>query len=139
MSFPDQAARVFHGRGQNFSGYEKLNIEWYPPYLFVQNFSEALAPAIEVELNTLFKSCTQIECIIVQNRTRPELSSYILCERTTSEQSHNKQAARELPITLWTNVSAELRCQVTLGKNQNTGVFLDMRAGWDWVKQHSDD
>jgi len=127
--FPEQAARVFHGRGQNFAGYEKLNIEWYPPYLFVQNFSEALDQAIEVELKALFQTQLQIDCIVIQNRTRPELSSYILCERT----------ANELPITLWTNLSAELSCQVTLGKNQNTGVFLDMRAGWDWVKRHADD
>lgn len=127
--FPEQAARVFHGRGQKFSGYEKLNIEWYPPYLFVQNFSEALDQTIEVELNALFETHLQIGGIVIQNRTRPELSTYILCERTASE----------LPITLWANLSTALSCQVTLGKNQNTGVFLDMRAGWDWVKRHAKD
>ena len=137
--FPEQAARVFHGRGQKFSGYEKLNIEWYPPYLFVQNFSEALDPAIEVELNVLFATQLQIGCIVIQNRTRPELSSYILCERVIVNQSTDKKAPSELPVTLWANLSAELSCQVTLGKNQNTGVFLDMRAGWDWVRQHAND
>ena len=104
--------------------------------MFVQNFSEALAPAAEVELTTLFESQLQIDSIVVQNRTRPEISSYILCERTTNSQELNPI---KLPITLWTNLSTELRCQVTLGKNQNTGVFLDMRAGWDWVKHHSED
>jgi 23S rRNA (cytosine1962-C5)-methyltransferase len=127
--FPEQAARVFHGRGQNFLGYEKLNIEWYPPYLFVQNFSETLDQAIEVELNALFATQLQIDCIVIQNRTRPELSSYILCQRTASK----------LPVTLWTNLSADLNCQITLGHNPNTGVFLAMRAGWDWVKQNAND
>jgi len=128
INFPKQAARVFHGRGQNFSGYEKLNIEWYPPYLFVQNFSESLDQEIETQLKRLFKTQIQIKSILVQNRTRPELSSYTLCERESVE----------LPIIFWANLNPELRCQVTLGKNQNTGVFLDMRAGWEWVKNHAE-
>ena len=134
--FPEQAARVFHGRGQSFSGYEKLNIEWYPPYLFVQNFSEALDQAIEIELRALFETQIQIDAILIQNRTRPELSSYLLCERN---QDLNIKTPSELPFTLWANLAADLSCQVTLGKNQNTGVFLDMRAGWDWVKHHAND
>jgi len=137
--FPEQAARVFHGRGQSFSGYEKLNIEWYPPYLFVQNFSEALDQAIETELTTLFEAQLQVGCILIQNRTRPELSSYILCERAFVDRSNHKQTPNELPITLWANISTQLSCQITLGKNQNTGVFLDMRAGWEWVKRHAED
>ena len=141
---PKQAIRVFHGRGQSFSGYEKLNIEWYPPYLFVQNFSETLDPLIEIELKALFDAQLQIECILIQNRTRPELSSYILCQRNLCErisvdQNTDKQTPYEFPITLWSNLSTELSCQVSLGKNQNTGVFLDMRAGWEWVKRHAED
>lgn len=138
-NFPEQAARVFHGRGQSFTGYEKVNIEWYPPYLFVQNFAEALDENIEQELSELFASQQQIECILIQNRTRPELSSYILCERAPVNHNTQQQTPRELPITLWSNLSPELRCQVTLGKNQNTGVFLDMRAGWEWVRQNAND
>jgi 23S rRNA (cytosine1962-C5)-methyltransferase len=137
--FPKQAARVFHGRGQNFSGYEKLNIEWYPPFIFVQNFGETLDQTIEKELIALFDSQQQIECILIQNRTRPELSSYILCERVSEVKSTEESLTSSLPVTFWTNLSTNLRCQVTLGKNQNTGVFLDMRAGWEWVKQHASD
>ena len=137
--FPHQAARVFHGRGQSFPGYEHLNVEWYPPYLFVQNFSDALDISIEKALIQLFEALHQIECILIQNRTRPELSSYVLCERSPTSQQINKQPPTALPLTFWTNLSPELSCQVTLGKNQNTGVFLDMRAGWDWVKHHARD
>jgi len=133
--FPKQSARVFHGRGQNFTGFEGLNIEWYPPCLFVQNFAEVLDPAIETQLKGLFEDNHQIKCILIQNRTRPELSSYVLCERNESKESPTV----ELPLVFWTNLNSEIKCQVSLGKNQNTGVFLDMRAGWDWVKNHAKD
>ena len=79
--FPKQSARVFHGRGQNFTGFEGLNVEWYPPYLFVQNFAETLNPTFETQLKDIFETQRQIKSILIQNRTRPELSSYVLCER----------------------------------------------------------
>lgn len=128
---PEQASRIFHGRGHYFPGYENINIEWYPPYLFVQNFGETLEPEIEKELEQLFSVQTKVECIVIQNRTRPELSSYILCDRSTKKNT--------LPLVFWSKLSPELSCQVTLGKNQNTGVFLDMRAGWSWIQEHAND
>jgi 23S rRNA (cytosine1962-C5)-methyltransferase len=137
--FSKQAARASDGRGQSFSGYEKLNIEWYPPYLFVQNFSDPLDQAIEIELKALFDTQLQIEYILVQNRTRPERSSYNLCERASKAQSTEKQSPSTLAVSFWKNLSTELICQITLGKNQNTGSFLDMRAGWESVKDHAGD
>ena len=125
--FPQQAARVFHGRGQHFPNYEQLNIEWYPPYLFVQNFAGSLDSIIENQLKQLFTSHDFIDGILIQNRTRPEATTYILCERKSIT----------LPLIFWTPLNPQLNIQITLGKNQNTGVFLDMHAGWDWVEKNA--
>jgi len=125
--FKHYASRVFHGRGHQFSGFEKLNIEWYPPYIFVQNFDEALPIEVSDSLKVLFERETAIEAILIQNREWPELETKVLCERCPTE----------LPINQWSKLNDKLRCQVTLGKNRNTGVFLDMRAGWDWVQENA--
>jgi len=130
--YHDRAARVFHGRGHAFSSLEYLNIEWYPPYLFVQNFTHALDQDTQKALKTLMheeeqKKAYQVEAILIQNRYGPEITTEILAEK-----SHT-----ELPLTIWSPLNESLSCQVTLGKNRNTGVFLDMRAGWDWVLNNS--
>jgi len=123
----DYASRVFHGRGHKFPDFEKLNIEWYPPYLFVQNFDDTLSPEVSDGLKELFDSEPTIEAILIQNREWPELTTKVLCEKSPTE----------LPISQWSKLNDKLSCQVTLGKNRNTGVFLDMRAGWDWVQENA--
>jgi len=127
LNSQDRAVRAFHGRGHYFPELDHLNIEWYPPYLFVQNFNENLEDEIKRALESIFSELEYIAAILIQNRTWPELNTYIFLERRPTE----------LPLTLWSNLTQNLSCQVTLGKNRNTGVFLDMRAGWDWVQQHS--
>jgi 23S rRNA (cytosine1962-C5)-methyltransferase len=127
LAFKELAARVFHGRGHFFAGFEHLNIEWYPPYLFVQNFKEQLDSQIAAILESIFNRHTFIEAIFVQTRTWPELSTSIFTQRSPCE----------LPIVKWAALTPELSCQITLGKNRNTGVFLDMRAGWHWAQANA--
>jgi len=124
---PEYAMRVFHGRGQSFPGLEHLNIEWYPPYLFVQNFRETLENEVRLALEYLFNEFKFIDAVLIQTRTWPELTTDIFLER----------GQNELPIIFWTSLNDKLNCQITLGKNRNTGAFLDMRAGWEWVNQNS--
>lgn len=121
--------RVFHGRGKAFIGAEHLNIEWYPPYLLVQNFGAALDSSTLESLERIFQNLTEIEAVLVQARVWPELVTEVLYKRQTST----------LPISKWSALSEDVECEVVLGKNRNTGVFLDMRAGWQWVQQHARD
>ena len=64
-SYSDYACRVFHGRGHAFPQYEHINIEWYPPYLFVQNHQETLSDPIKAELLSLFEQHTDIQAILI--------------------------------------------------------------------------
>lgn len=126
---PESACRVLHGRGKAFPGHESLNIEWYPPYLFVQNFGGHLSEATEQSLKQIFEEFTQIQAVLVQARERPDFVTRILISRSEFE----------LPITQWTSLDDGITCETTLGKNRNTGVFLDMRAGWHWIKDNAQD
>ncbi len=122
------ARRVFHGRGRAFPGYEHLNIEWYPPYLFVQNFGETLGSDDQNNLKQLFDQTPDMAAILVQSRQWPDFVTEVLCERESIE----------LPLQQWTSLGHDIECETSLGKNRNTGVFLDMRAGWEWVRKHSE-
>ncbi len=126
-SYNNVTTRVFHGRGKYFSGLSSLNIEWYPPYLFVQNFAESLDESVTATLKEMFNDSPFISAIIVQTRSWPELDTSILCQRTE----------RELPFEHISGLEKDIQCHVSLGKNRNTGVFLDMRAGWQWVEEHA--
>jgi len=137
------ARRVFHGRGKAFQGYESLNIEWYPPYFFVQNFGEALDEPLRACLNAIFNDFDVIQAVLIQSRIWPDFVTevlferQVLCERQSTETENIKST--ELPISMWTPLSDKICCEVALGKNRNTGVFLDMRAGWHWVQEFSKD
>lgn len=126
---PNAVRRVFHGRGKAFAGYEHLNIEWYPPYLFVQNFGDPLDDQTRQTLQNVFDEFPMIAAVLVQSREWPDFTTHVLCARQPVE----------LPVSDWVDLDNNLLCQMNLGKNRNTGMFLDMRAGWHWVKEHAAD
>lgn len=126
--FKTVAARVFHGRGKAFEGYEDINVEWYPPYLFVQNFDETLSEHLQQELRALFLKHEEIEAILIQSRGWPDSVTEVFLTR--------REIA--LPLSFPVSLPGEVTCEVTLGKNRNTGVFPDMRTGWHWVGDNSE-
>lgn len=126
---PKTVRRVFHGRGKAFEALEHINIEWYPPYLIVQNFSTALDDETNKALQEVFEKHEQIEAVLVQAREWPDFVTRPLCQ--------NKDVS--LPILDWMPLADDIDVEVSLGKNRNTGVFLDMRAGWNWVRANSKD
>lgn len=119
--------RVLHGRGKCYPGYELVNIEWYPPYLFVQNFGEELKDDLKSVLMEVFDATSEIRAILVQSREWPNFKTDVLCSRETVE----------LPLVFDAPLIEDLHCEIKLGANRNTGVFLDMRAGWNWVRQNA--
>ena len=124
----DFCMRIFHGRGKHYPGYERINIEWYPPYIFVQNFGDNLPIELNEALSTLFASHENITAVLVQSRQQPDFKTEILLSRTPVE----------LPLIFDALLAEGLTCEVKLGANRNTGVFLDMRSGWHWVKEFSE-
>ncbi|GAA5316778.1 MAG: class I SAM-dependent methyltransferase [Candidatus Pelagadaptatus aseana] len=128
--YPNRIARVFHGRGRFFPSLEDINIEWYPPILFVQCYQETLSDDAKQALRQVFEAHESIETIVLQSRPWPDVTNEILCSRST--------AAQTLPMEFTSPLDEGIECQVSLGANRNTGVFPDMRSGWDWVKTHAE-
>ena len=119
--------RILHGRGKYYSGLERINIEWYPPFLFVQNFGEALPKELANALQKIFDDLDQVEAILIQSREWPDFVTSVFASRTELE----------LPQIFPAALDDGIHCEIKLGKNRNTGVFLDMRAGWHWVKSNA--
>lgn len=128
---PKGALRLFHGRGKCFAGLEHITVDWLEGQVLVSLFKEPSSDELDnlnkEIINWTLKSewtTSAAQSLLLQHRSR---------ERSPTE-------------CLWGNyqehqiVSEEgLLFQLDLGKNQNSGLFLDMRYGRRWVKENSRD
>jgi 23S rRNA (cytosine1962-C5)-methyltransferase len=119
----EQCRRLFHGRGHAYPGFEHINIDWLPPValitLYQEEGEELLQPLAEV-LYTQLPNCRSVQ---VQYR----------CRRMAPFELLRGEAIEELVVE-----EGGLKYSLRLGTTQNTGLFLDMRNGRDWVRAHSE-
>jgi 23S rRNA (cytosine1962-C5)-methyltransferase len=124
----EQTSRLFHGRGGLFDGWEQVNIEVYPPVLWViiyQQIDEEplLELLAEIKLNA---SAWQLQHIYVQRRFLASNPVEIFMGDDSLLETDFK--VDEAGLQYWVN----------LGKNQNSGLFLDMCDGRTWVREFSE-
>ena len=129
-SFPEQISRVFHGRGRFFNAQENINVEWYPPVLFVQCYEEKLSDDCKSVLKELYDENQTIQTVLVQSRPWPHVENEVLFTRSPDNPA--------LPLVFNAPLYHDLVCRVSLGENRNTGVFPDMRSGWHWLLQQAE-
>ncbi|SON48843.1 putative S-adenosyl-L-methionine-dependent methyltransferase [Vibrio tapetis subsp. tapetis] len=126
---PNELRRLFHGRGQCYEGLEQMTIDWLQGQLVVHIFKPA-GDDFLVELNNGLLALTEStawsakmgRAILVQHRYL-EGSPF----ETVFGVPELKPVVEELG----------LKYQLELGKNQNFGLFLDMRLGREWVGERS--
>jgi 23S rRNA (cytosine1962-C5)-methyltransferase len=126
---PDEARRLFHGRGRCWPGLEQLNVDWLQGILLVSLF-RAPAPDelenLQALLLDLSKTPQWQACgghsLLLQHRYLAQCPMHCL---------HGE------PVQHWIINENGLRYQLDLGGKQNTGFFLDMRLGRQWVRQHA--
>ncbi|MEE9445661.1 MAG: class I SAM-dependent methyltransferase, partial [Cocleimonas sp.] len=117
-----QAQRLFHGRGHAFEKLEHVSIDWLSPVILITLFAPESVPDIKEladELLLLLPSCESI-----QLQHRYELSGPI-------DVIWGKEVS-ELAID-----ESGLKYHIQLGKSRNTGLFLDMKNGRDWVRSEA--
>ncbi|QLF92768.1 class I SAM-dependent methyltransferase [Pseudomonas sp. ABC1] len=128
-SVPDEVRRLFHGRGRRWPGLEQITVDWLQGRVLVALFREPLPEqlaALERMLLELTRSqawhISGAHALLVQQRYRPDST------------------------TRWLLGDEEQGCQVRedglafrldLGRNQNIGLFLDMRYGRRWVREQA--
>lgn len=122
----NEMARLFHGRGFFYPEYQHINIDWLSPVILVILYKEEneqwlanLSAFLLAEMTTRGFSVSSIQ---VQFRCRDlaptellygeAISDYVACENALSY-------------------------KISLGKNQNYGIFLDMKNGRSWLRENS--
>ena len=117
-----ESQRLFHGRGQVFPGFEGINIDWYPPVLLISLYDSSYDQWLEKVVGWLMKEIPECQSVLLQYRFRKGCSFELLRGNSLS-----KLVAEEHGLLF----------QIELGRHQNSGLFLDMRNGRDWVRKNS--
>ncbi|MBP0050022.1 class I SAM-dependent methyltransferase [Marinobacterium sp. AK62] len=117
------ARRLFHGRGSCFPGYEWLVVDWLPPVVVIRAYHPETPAAVEPLLEWL-RARPEVEAVVWQPRSRQDSFGLQLLWGQLPE----KHAVTE----------AGLRYGVDAMAKQNAGLFLDMRPGRAWVREHAE-
>ncbi len=124
----EDAKRVFHGRGGLFEGWEQVNIEVYPPVMWVivyQKIDESLLYGLLAQVSAQAPALG-IKHIYIQRR---------FMTGNPVEVYFGDESLLEVDFQV---VEQGLKYWVNLGKNQNSGLFLDMCEGRRWVREISE-
>lgn len=117
------AARLFHGRGHSYDGFEDVTVDAFPPYLLIGSFGDDepgvlhLADLLSARLTPLAGICVQLRD---GRRTRTRVVSGSVPE--------------QLVVT-----EGDLRFIVRPLRSQNVGLFLDMAPARRWLRERSAD
>ncbi|MGJ8691549.1 MAG: class I SAM-dependent methyltransferase [Thalassotalea sp.] len=117
-----ECQRLFHGRGHAYPGFEHINIDWLAPVVLITLYREVDDAWLLEQAHLLNNHIAECQSVQVQYRCRKMAPTEVLigAEIThTQVQEHG------------------LKFHIELGKAQNTGLFLDMRNGRQWVAEHS--
>jgi len=117
-----EVRRLFHGRGHCYPGFEDLVIDWFAPVAVVRLY-KPMEPSLLQQLTEQLKQFADIGGLVVQLRGR-------------GQEAVNEVAWGEVPDEM---VAFELGLKywVKPQRNQNSGLFLDMRQGRQWVKENA--
>lgn len=126
---PNEVRRLFHGRGRRFVGLEQLTCDWIQGQLIVsvfkgvdQAFIDTLKQGLELLAHSSLWQEKNGRSIVLQHRYAPGAPSELICGEL-----------EQRPVV----EESGLKYQLDIGRNQNFGLFLDMRYGRDWVKANA--
>jgi len=120
-----EVRRLFHGRGRCYPGFEQVIIDLLPPVAIIRLFDE-IEPDYLEQLEQCFRQLDETlrpKALVVQHRYRREDSIEVLWDELSGGLTDHIEV-QELG----------LKYRVKPLKNQNSGLFLDMREGRRWVK-----
>ncbi len=117
-----QAQRLFHGRGHGFKNLHHITIDWLPPVILITLFapeSKANMNELADKLLVLIPSCESIQ---LQHRYELHGPINVIKGKDLSQLTINESGLKYL---------------IQLGKSRNTGLFLDIKNGRDWVRHQA--
>lgn len=120
-----ETRRLFHGRGRCWPGLEQITVDWLSGIVLVMLFREpspALRPLLMELLETPQWQASGARGLLLQHR-------YV-------QGSESEWLAGE-PQAQWPIIEDGSHYLLDLGSKQNSGLFLDMRLGRQWVRQQA--
>ncbi len=126
---PDEAHRLFHGRGRCWEGLEQLTCDWLQGHMVVALFK----PVEQEFINTLKAGLSELSNQPIW--TAAEGKSMILQHRYQNGAPVEVLSGELAPFPVVQE--SGLKYQLQLGKNQNSGLFLDMHYGRNWVREQT--
>jgi len=118
----NQVQRLFHGRGHVFQGYEYAAIDWLSPVILITLYKDVEKNDLQQLAKHLFTTVHGCLSVQVQYRHLKETPFELL-----EGEQYSQTVVEE----------HDLKYQITLGRAQNTGLFLDMKNGRQWVQENS--
>lgn len=115
--------RVFHGRGRTFPGLEFVTVDFFRPAILVTLFFEPPEQWLDeliTQIRPLFTSVQSV--LVVQRRYMSNAPSEIVWG--------------DLPESIYARRGNSL-FNLHLAQQQNSGFFLDMESGREWIEQHA--
>ena len=126
---PVETRRLFHGRGRCWPGLEQLTVDWMQGVVLVSLFKEPAADELE--------ALKQLLINLIQSQSWENSQAHTLLLQHRYLPDNDTEAFMGEVLDEWTLIEGGLRYLVDFGKKQNTGLFLDMRYGRDWVREHA--
>ncbi|WP_075594140.1 class I SAM-dependent methyltransferase [Pseudoalteromonas sp. PAB 2.2] len=123
----NELCRIFHGRGHSVAELSHINVDFYPPALFLVSY-ESIP---DDQLGQL----TEVLWQWVQNNA-PELITALVYQQRSGINTINSVVHGELPDEHVVQEN-DIKFRVDLLSRQNTGIFPDMRRGREFVQAHS--
>ncbi len=118
----EQCRRLFHGRGHAWPGYEHITIDWLPPVALITLYREEERSLLEPLAQALYQQLPGCRSVQLQYRCRHKAPVELLLGEEVTELVVDE---------------AGLKYGLRLGATQNSGLFLDMANGRDWVRRHA--
>ncbi|MFD2167713.1 class I SAM-dependent methyltransferase [Thalassotalea euphylliae] len=117
-----ESQRLFHGRGHAYPGFEHICIDWYEPLILITLYKEESVDVVNTLANQLMEKVPACKSVQVQHRWQARAPfTLVLGDEVTSVEA----------------LESGLKYNISLGNAQNTGLFLDMKKGRDWVQANS--
>ena len=117
-----EAQRIFHGRGHAYKDLNHITIDWLQPLLLITLFAATSENDLALLTKVLVNHFDQCESIQVQHRYRSDWRV---------ENIYGKDISQLIVV------ENQLRYKLEIKSGVNTGLFLDMKNGRDWVQNNS--
>jgi 23S rRNA (cytosine1962-C5)-methyltransferase len=115
--------RVFHGRGRTFPGLEFVTIDYFQPVILITLFLEPPSHWLD-------------ELIAQMHQTFVSTNTVLVVQRRYQHTAPSEIIWGKLPEAIYAR-RGNLLFNLHLGRQQNTGFFLDIEPGRQWLEQHA--